>query len=129
MIFYISVVVSRQFTSPQNKEPYVREFSTVEIPWRFEFGGQFDEIRWSYRSGKGEFSQIYSVNSTGIATLGAVTFDQFRGRLSYGGPISAEDATLRIKRFTKQDEGEFRCEVIGEVIINDKVTLQVIGKH
>ena len=130
MIFYISVVVSGQFTSPRNKEFYVREFSTVTIPWRFQLRAGFVEISWSYRSGRGElFSQIYSVNSTGTPTLGAVTFDQFKGRLSYRGSTSAEDATLGIERFTKQDEGEFKCEVIGENIITDKVTLQVIGKH
>lgn len=111
---------------------YVREFTTAEIPWTYNWKGpgHLYEIKYSYKSATGPLIHIYSVDSNGKEALNNIDKNnRFKGRLKYTGDNVLQDGTLAIERFTKQDEGLFEIETIGDGDKMDvKTTLKVMGK-
>lgn len=70
---------------------------------------------------------IYDVDSVGnTITVGQ---NPFTDRIEFKGNFegTGKDATLAIKSFTTQDEGEFICEVKGGTIFSREVILKAKG--
>ncbi|CAB4012302.1 muscle M-line assembly unc-89-like [Paramuricea clavata] len=114
------------FTSTAGGIKYKREYTTIEIPFTFN-DNKFASVIWYYkkRGSSGSLITIYDVNPQGESI--PVDSNQFTGRIEFKGDFANtnRDATLAIKDFMKQDEGNFTCEVRGPKIRRQTVTIRV----
>lgn len=74
---------------------------------------------------------IYRLTDKGLPSNDPIPRNQFSGRVNFIGDVirtGSKDATLSIRDFTKQDEGDFECLIQGAVEMAHKVTIIAIGK-
>ncbi len=118
------------FTSPPvGAILYKREYTTIEIPWKFNYRGGFLSVTWFYKKAGSSDPRavIYVVDSQGTVVRGQTTTNQFADRIESKGDIANQDATLAIKDFMKRDEGNFTCEVQGGTPFHRLVTIKATG--
>ncbi len=129
-IFSIVFLALGDFTSPADGAVlYKREFTTIEIPWKFNYGKTFASVTWFYKKvgSSDPTATIYVVDSQGTVVPGQATTNQFADRIEFKGDLANQDATLAIKDFMKRDEGDFTCEVRGGRSFHRLVTIKATG--
>ena len=123
------LVSGQQFES--GTEFYKRQFTNITIPWIFTYNvdGSFITT-WKYMGTNPEIV-IYRLTAQGLPSNVPIPRNQFSGRVNFIGDVirtGSKDATLSIRDFTKQDEGDFECSIQGALSIAHKVTIIAIGK-
>ncbi|XP_028401488.1 contactin-1a-like [Dendronephthya gigantea] len=121
-----------EFTSPPlGGVQHERQYTTIQIPWKLNDYGEFSFINYAYKksgSPADQWRDIFIVKSDGSVNIPSNT-DQFKNRLEFKGDLRNNlriDATLMIKDFMKQDEGDFRCSVRGPVPLVRVVAINAV---
>ncbi|XP_046852647.1 contactin-2-like isoform X1 [Xenia sp. Carnegie-2017] len=127
LVVFVDSVSGQQFES--GTKFYRRQFTNITIPWIFTYNGDGSFITtWKYMGTSPEIV-IYRLTDKGLPLNDPIPRNQFSGRVNFIGDVirnGSKDATLSIKDFTKQDEGDFECSIQGAVSIAHKVTIVAI---
>ncbi|XP_046852653.1 cell adhesion molecule 2-like isoform X2 [Xenia sp. Carnegie-2017] len=126
LVVFVDSVSGQQFES--GTEFYRRQFTNITIPWIFTYNGGSFITTWKYMGTNPEIV-IYRLTDKGLPLNDPIPRNQFSGRVNFIGDVirtGSKDATLSIRDFTKQDEGDFECSIQGALSIAHKVTIIAI---
>ena len=130
--FCFILVLGLTFTSPTYTVQYERQYSTIEIPWKFQNAEGLFSVFWLYKK-RGSTANpiiIFFVNKEGKPVPDQVAqSNPFDGRIEFKGNFrnTIKDATLAIKNFMKDDEGSITCKVFADKKLPKTVTIRSIG--